>query len=116
VSPEKRLLYGYTDAEAAEILKKESPEHKAQQEREGREQGGLRSDRFKRKVRREQQREAVQRAADAETIAKMTPAQYDEFRRKRDSTPARPPGDTAGLGDGCGRQPPGRRTGRQPCA
>ena len=82
MSGTKRSWAGFSNAEIEEKLKRESPEYKAQQEREGREIETSRWERYKAKVRREEAERAQQRQLEDEAIRAMTPAEYDAFKKR----------------------------------
>jgi hypothetical protein len=84
---EKTLLYGYTDAEAAEILKRQSPEYKAQQEEFNQKEESRRWQRWMRKVKGQEEERVAQELAAAEAIAQMSPAEFVAWERKRQSIP-----------------------------
>jgi hypothetical protein len=81
----KQLWYGFTDQEIEEKVKRESPEHKAQQERENRETDASRWERFKKKIAREEDERAEQEQRDADTLAAMSPERLAHYYATRGS-------------------------------
>lgn len=90
MSPTHRSWFGFTNAEVAEILKRESPGFQAEQKELEEQQGGEGWEQFKRKVATEAQADAERRATDTATLDAMSPRQYAEHLEQRKSAPPLP--------------------------
>jgi hypothetical protein len=78
----EQLLHPADRQALIEQQKDEATVAKAKREQVNLEQGAVRWDQFKRKVRREQAERAEQHQLEREAIAAMTPAEYDAWKKR----------------------------------